>query len=862
MSENKITFPVKLASNNPQSFGIVDATEVSGHRSVDTISELYAISDSILSILKDGSDAIGQEWFVVSEDCKYRLDNWANRKSVAGWTKLPKQELINTKQSVSEKDQPNGYAGLDSNGKLPIEKTYGDTATVVDVETYESLPVTGLSGVIYYVSNTSAQYKWSGSAYIDITDGADNAKKNETSIFDCSNGTSTKYYSSLLDAINIVPPVYRTSNRIISYLSTENATTKAVNYQYHGIDSTTWTDLTKWERVPNQSDLTEIRSDLTETTDKLIELGDGMKRLIGEEALDIDVTPSDYTITFGYDISDEGKIVNLSNYSYRYEPINLSNYVGRTVTIKIPGGSGTRKQILGDENYNASQYDTELSIKNNGGVTFEITETYHVLYLATHQGETGLTVLVHKDAKKGEIDNIKENAGDLSKLSTEDKISLVNAINELDSRTSAKDIVHTPFDFGWQNHPLINKIERTKDGISINFDVSIYKPTGKTYYVSPTGNNSNSGLSPDQPLTNISTAIAKLDAKVIVLLDGWYDANRLAGLVEKGIAIVAYDNAKPVLYSGSNYSDWSLVDGKSNTYKRVIVNNYGYIIDSSVIDENGDYLRYTKVLSIDEVELVEGSSFSDNNYIYVHPNIGSNISQDVKVIWVGFNIEAHLSGNELLYLEGLTIIGGGYACCRLRNMGNERPLLCAKNCTFDGGIQQNSFYMQGADSILQNCVAIRAFNDGFNYHGYEGKLCNSIEINCIGRQNGYEGGETNNGSTSHDGSFVIRVNCKYYDNCGPNMAEAGDGTQSWNIGCRSYNTVRATTNPYACSNATASDGSAKMWIDTCSLYGTAYDIIARNGATVYVHNSIVSKVWDGYGQGLSWAKPIGHIIAY
>ena len=148
MSENKITFPAKLASNNPQSFGIVDATETSGHRSVDTISELYDISDSILSILKDGSDAIGQESFVVSEDCKYRLDNWENRKSVTGWTKLPKQELIDTKQSVSEKDQPNGYAGLDSNGKLPIEKTYGDTATVTEVETYESLPVTGLNGVI------------------------------------------------------------------------------------------------------------------------------------------------------------------------------------------------------------------------------------------------------------------------------------------------------------------------------------------------------------------------------------------------------------------------------------------------------------------------------------------------------------------------------------------------------------------------------------------------------------------------------------------------------------------------------------------------------------------------------------------
>lgn len=175
------------------------------------------------------------------------------------------KENIDLKEDAYNKDQPNGYAGLDSNGKLPIEKTYGATATVVDVATYESLPATGVNGVIYYVLNTGTQYKWSGSVYIDITEGEDNAKKNETSIFDCSNGTSTKYYSSLLEAINVVPPAYRTSNRIISYLSTENSPTSAVNYQYNGVDSTTWANLTKWERIPNQADLTELRS----KTDKI-----------------------------------------------------------------------------------------------------------------------------------------------------------------------------------------------------------------------------------------------------------------------------------------------------------------------------------------------------------------------------------------------------------------------------------------------------------------------------------------------------------------------------------------------------------------------------------------------------------------
>ena len=385
MSENKIKFPVKLASNNPQSFGIADATEISGHRSVNTLSDLYNISDPMLSILKDGSDAIGQEWFVASEDCKYRLDNWENRKSIAGWTKLPKQEFVNTKQSISEKDQPNGYAGLDSNGKLPIEKTYGTTATVVDVETYESLPAVGLSGVIYYVSNTSAQYKWSGSAYIDITDGADNAKKNETSIFDCSNGTSTKYYSSLSNAITVVPPVYRTSNRIISYLSTENSPTSAVNYQYHGIDSTTWTDLTKWERIPNQTDLAEIRSDLSDLELKLTELEDANLSLnvfgSARYKLDSNYNPSQGTsvvIFKNIDLKQGSTITFTGNLSaanqvssYIYLKDSAGNNIQQAIFVKSGNITGSTVPYLPSQDYSG----VSVVLVCNTTASWEITAT-------------------------------------------------------------------------------------------------------------------------------------------------------------------------------------------------------------------------------------------------------------------------------------------------------------------------------------------------------------------------------------------------------------------------------------------------------------------------------------------------------
>ena len=83
-------YPAQLQSANLNEFGIVYAEEIQGHKTVATLNALYAITDPILSksVVNTNNDAIGQEWFVTSEGCYYRLDNWANRHTASGWTKL------------------------------------------------------------------------------------------------------------------------------------------------------------------------------------------------------------------------------------------------------------------------------------------------------------------------------------------------------------------------------------------------------------------------------------------------------------------------------------------------------------------------------------------------------------------------------------------------------------------------------------------------------------------------------------------------------------------------------------------------------------------------------------------------------
>ena len=83
-------YPGTLESANTNEFGIVFADHIQGHKTVANLNALYNISDAILSKSKTnaGNDAIGQEWYVVSEGYYYRLDNWANRRQASGWRKL------------------------------------------------------------------------------------------------------------------------------------------------------------------------------------------------------------------------------------------------------------------------------------------------------------------------------------------------------------------------------------------------------------------------------------------------------------------------------------------------------------------------------------------------------------------------------------------------------------------------------------------------------------------------------------------------------------------------------------------------------------------------------------------------------
>jgi hypothetical protein len=99
-------------------------------------------------------------------------------------------------EETDNKNTPNGYAGLDSSGKIAAAQLPSYVDDVLEVANYVSLPAIGETGKIYITTDTNNEYRWTGSAYIQIV-----ASPGTTDAV--PEGTTNKYFtaSRVLNAI-------------------------------------------------------------------------------------------------------------------------------------------------------------------------------------------------------------------------------------------------------------------------------------------------------------------------------------------------------------------------------------------------------------------------------------------------------------------------------------------------------------------------------------------------------------------------------------------------------------------------------------------------------------------------------------
>lgn len=409
-----------------------------------------------------------------------------------------------------------------------------------------------------------------------------------------------------------------------------------------------------------------------------------------------------------------------------------------------------------------------------------------------------------------------------------------NIEKELAKSSLEKLIPYTfPSGFRWKNNPIAGKLFTDGKGKFdvVGFNMRDYVPNGTTYYVDiNNGSNSNSGLTPDEPLQTIEEAYNKPDSTIIRVAEGVYD--RVEGLfnvspVNKNLAIIAMVGHKVELHAGNPMTLWDIVDGYVGVYKSYRGGSLPYIIDATQSDARGAHKKLTQVTTIQEVSDTAGSYAHIGTDVFVH--LHDNRRPDNKTVWVMSNVPTiNVSGGNTIYLEGIDVYGGASALYVANTTSGLRPRVFGKNSNFyySEDINSDVVQLQGvALSIFENCKAGFGLKDGFNYHWRNNIAPLSIEINCEGFENGNPEDANDQGSTTHDGGSIIRVNGAYYRNDGANIAEdatVGDApTQSLNLGCVGFESV--TTFDKRNVNFHAYVG-VDMWLDGCVGYGSDYNI--------------------------------------
>lgn len=398
-----------------------------------------------------------------------------------------------------------------------------------------------------------------------------------------------------------------------------------------------------------------------------------------------------------------------------------------------------------------------------------------------------------------------------------------------------------PEGFAWSDAPI--KIYKDGTGvISTDLDVSSlqYVGNGKTYYVSPSGSDSNDGLTSGTALRTISAARAKSDVDIIIVKAGFYDDstgfnNSMSH--NKNITIKAAPG-EDVIISTMRTLTWAKTSGYTNVYNasRSLTTS---VYDTSILDSFGDYTKLTAKQSIAEVDATPGSYYFSTPDLYIHtpnsrtPDTSIRACLDVK--------NFYNDGSYTTYLEGIKFYGGNAGSVHVGAINNtDKPIVYAKNCEFKySSAGAGGFKTLGAFSILQNCLTSRNQLDGNNYHRINQVIPKAIEVNCVSRRNGIgRNVNTDNGSTMHEGGKIIRVNCKYYNNEGPNIHDINAESEAWNLGCECYNSVATT--PLRRTNYRVEDY-AKMWLDSCIGYDSDASLYGSTTCEVKIRNSVFDK---------------------
>ena len=380
---------------------------------------------------------------------------------------------------------------------------------------------------------------------------------------------------------------------------------------------------------------------------------------------------------------------------------------------------------------------------------------------------------------------------------------------------------------------------RAFTNLSLASELATYDPQVSVVYVDvATGSDSNPGTA-TAPLQKLCTAIARCiggKAKIIAM-GGEYvrgDGFNQAGIANiDHLEVVSWDGEK-VISSCHETLTWALDTG--TTYSATYSDFFYSAFDAATVDANGDYLRLADAGTLVACRATSGSYYKTGSTIYV--NLGRAVDTDVR-IYTGPGASGtgnfyYLKTGGTVYLEDVELHGGFWGAYILAQTAGDIITFKHRRCKFNYCLSVGLFNQGKILSIGQESAANYNTEDGFSYHYYSAPLGvpYGIEVDCTARSNGWNATGTNNGSTTHDGGQMIRVNCTYSDNQHRQIHDV-NGSLTWMVGC----TVTAPRAGYYSNYAAGVGGTLSlMYLDGCTSSGTKDLETIVSGSTIYTSN--------------------------
>lgn len=154
----------------------------------------------------------------------YQLSPGADYTKESSWILIGDTSELNNKvqEFIDSKGAPNGLASLNESGIIPSAQLPSYVDDVIEVDTFSNLPGTGESGKIYIVQDTNLTYRWSGTAYVEISKSLALGETSSTA-YPGDKGKATT------DKLN------KTSNKVVVGPTTVNPSTNKIvlKYQTH-----------------------------------------------------------------------------------------------------------------------------------------------------------------------------------------------------------------------------------------------------------------------------------------------------------------------------------------------------------------------------------------------------------------------------------------------------------------------------------------------------------------------------------------------------------------------------------------------------------------------------------------------------